>query len=105
MIDGFGTKSFYTNPSQISQRGMHPWDDLGYSLDIPVNDIYTVGWMDAKPSHEDGPVWGEENLMTTSRKPEYFAPWGEIRSNGLPIINTNDPRYQYSRAAHSYKVY
>ena len=105
MIDGHGTKSFYQNPTVIKESGMHPWDDLGYSLDIPVNDIYTAGWMDAKPGHTDGPVWGEENVMTNSRKPEFYAPWGEIRSNGLPIINVNDPRYQFSRKAHSYRVY
>ena len=105
MIDGHGTKSFYQNPSVIKESGMHPWDDLGYSLDIPVNDVYTAGWVDSKPGHTDGPVWGEENVMTSRNDPEFYAPWGEIRSNGLPIINVNDPRYQFSRKAHSYRVY
>ena len=100
------TKSYYTNVSTHVSSGMKPWNDFGYSLDIPVNDIVTSGWVDAKPTHGDGqPMWGTENVMTTTREPEYYAPWGEVRSNVLPIINVNDKRFAMSRDHYSYKLW
>ena len=58
-----GTKGYYTNDSTHIHRSMALWDDVGYSLDIPWNSVYTAGWQFAKPSHADGVVWGYERKM------------------------------------------
>ena len=100
------TKSYFVNESGIITRGMKPWNDLGYSLDIPWNDVVTAGWMDAKPTHSDGAVWGAENVLTTRRDPEFYAPDDIVRTTGdVPIINVSDPRYSFDRSQHAYKVY
>ena len=100
------TKSYFLNDGALRLSGFKPINDLGYSLDIPVADVVTSGWMDAKPKHADGTAWGNENKITTSREPEFYAPWGQVRSNGgLPIINVNDRRYAFDRSMYTYKVY
>ena len=43
-----GTKSYFLNETQLIHRSQDLWNDLGYSLDIPWNDVYTAGWQDAK---------------------------------------------------------
>ena len=100
-----GTKSFYTNESTHIKKSHEPYFDAGYSLDIPWNDVYTAGWMDAKPGHDTGVVWGSENQLITSRKPEYFAPDDIVRSNIIPQINISDPIYHFERSKHTYKVF
>ena len=100
------TKSYFTNSMTHSYSGQAPSFDLGYSLDIPIQDVVTSGWMDGKPTLADGsPMWGTENILTTSRLPEYYAPWGQVRSNGLPNINIKDERYAFDRAKYSYKLF
>ena len=94
------TKNFYLNTSTTYSRSEEPIFDLGYSLDIPYNDIYTAGWQYTKPE-----TWGKENLLITKPDPEYFAPGGIIRSNILPHININDPIYAFDRSKHSYKLF
>jgi len=39
------TKNYYFAPTTSYQRGMESFDDLGYSLSIPWNDVVTNGWM------------------------------------------------------------
>ena len=85
---------------------MISYNDLGYSLDIPWNDVYNTGWLDAKPTHADGQVpWGTENQITVSNKPEFFAPSDVVRSNVIPSIDMADPRYHYSRADATYRMF
>lgn len=100
-----GTKSYYSNPSTHIHRSQELYFDAGYSLDIPWNDIYTSGWVDAKPAHDSGEVWGTENQLITSRKPEFYAPDDIVRSNVIPQINVNDPQYQFDRSTVTYRVY
>ena len=101
-----GTKQFYFNESTEVTTGMTPYTDLGYSIPIPWNEVFTSGWQDSKPVHADGkPTWGTENQMTSSSKPEFFAPDNVVRSNVMPQINVNDPQYQFSRAEHTYKIW
>ena len=95
-----GTKNYFLNSSTTISRSEEPLFGLGYSLDIPANDIYTAGWIFEKPS-----TWGSENLLITRSDPEYFAPGGFIRSNVLPHINLNDPVYQFDRSKHTYKLF
>ena len=93
-----GTRAFYSNPSTHIARSQEMYFDIGYNwAEIPWNDIYTSGWMDAKPTHDTGEVWGTENQLVMSRKPEYFAPGNIVRSNVIPSINLNDPRYGFDR--------
>jgi len=99
-----GTKNYYTNESTHIARSQQLWDDLGYSLDIPWNTVYTAGWQESKPHHADGPVWGYERKMITRSDPEYFAADGIIRSNVIPEINIHDPRYSFDRRDYTYSV-
>ena len=100
------TKSYYLNELSTRASGQHPWTDLGYSLDIPWNDVVTSGWMDAVPTHSDGKVWGKENILVTARDPEFHLPDNVVRVTGtMPSININDPRYQFDRNNYSYKLY
>ena len=99
------TKPFYTNEMTHVSRGQPELNDLGYSLDIPWNDIYTTGWVDSKPTHDTGVPWGNENKLVTSRQPEFYAPDGLVRSNVLPIINIHDARYQFDRQKYTYTIY
>ena len=100
-----GTKSYYTNETTHITRSQEPWNDIGYSLDIPWNTIYTAGWMDATPAHADGKPWGTENQLVTRSDPEYFAPGNIVRSNVIPQINTNDPIYHFDRSKYTYTIY
>ena len=101
-----GTKSYFTNETTHINRGMKLWDDVGYSLDIPWNTVYTAGWQDAKPTHSDGPVWGSENKLITRPDPEYYAPGGIVRHRGpMPQININDPIYSFDRSKHTYSLF
>ena len=100
-----GTQSYFDNDMSQIQRSQELYFDAGYSLDIPWNDVYTSGWMDAKPSHDTGEVWGTENQLITERDPEYFAPDNIVRSNIIPQINVNDPIYQFDRSQVTYKVW
>ena len=94
------TKNFYLNESTTIARSSPLFSDLGYSLDIPWNDIYSTGWQYTKPE-----TWGKENLLITRPDPEYFAPGGIVRSNVLPSINIHDPIYKFSRAKYTYKLF
>jgi len=94
------TKNFYLNESTTYSRSEPQFSDLGYSLDIPANDIYTAGWQYTKPE-----TWGKENLLITKPDPEYFAPGNIIRTNVLPHINPLDPVYQFDRSKHTYKLF
>lgn len=99
-----GTKNYYSNTSSQISRGMEPWQDLGYSLDIPWNSIWTTGFMDAPFTHADGPVWGEERKMISRSDPEYYASGNIIRSNVIPEINTRDPIYSFDRRKYTIKI-
>jgi len=99
-----GTKGYYTNPSTHIHRSMALWDDVGYSLDIPWNSVYSAGWQFAKPSHADGVVWGYERKMITRPDPEYYAADGMIRSNIIPEINIHDPIYSFDRSQYTYDI-
>ena len=94
------TKSFYQNESVLYSRSEEPMFDLGYSLDIPANDIYTAGWIGVKPE-----TWGKENLLITRPDPEYFAPGNIIRSNVIPHINPHDPIFQFDRRNYTFFAY
>ena len=94
------TKNYYSNDTTMVNRSQPMFTDLGYSLDIPWNDIYTTGWQDSRPD-----TWGAENKLITRADPEYFAPGNIIRSNIIPQINPNDPIYSFDRSKHTYTVY
>ena len=101
------TKSFYLNESTQINRGNEQYIDksVGYSLDIPWNDIWTSGWIEAKPSHGMEPVWGTERQLTTRPDPEYWAPDNIVRTTGkIPIINVKDPRYKFQRSKYTFTV-
>ena len=75
--------------------------DLGYSLDIPWNSIFTSGWYEGTPD-----IWGSQNKLTIGEgKPEFYANNNIIRSNIIPEVNPLDPVYQYDRAQYTYTVY
>ena len=93
------TKNFYLNTTNTINRSEETFFDLGYSLDIPANDIYTAGWITAKPD-----TWGKEHVLITRSDPEYFAP-GEIRKNVIPHININDPVYSFERSNFTYTLF
>jgi len=99
-----GTKSYYTNDFSHIQRSQQVWTDLGYSLDIPWSTVYTVGFQDAKPTHSDGVMWGDENKLSTRNDPEYWAAGGIVRSNIIPEIDVHNPIYAFSRAQHTFTV-
>ena len=99
-----GTKNYFSNSTTHIERSQEMWNDLGYSLDIPWNSVYTSGWQESKPSHIDGPVWGYERTMITKSDPEYFASGGIIRSNVIPEINVHNPIYSFDRSKYSYKL-
>ena len=94
------TKNYFLNEASTVERSQPVFADLGYSLDIPWNDIITTGWVESKPSN-----YGSENLLITRSDPEYFAPNNVIRSNVLPHINVNDPVYQFDRSKFTYKLF
>jgi len=96
------TKSWYNDNTDI-QRSEVNFSDLGYALAIPWNDIYTTGWANNDPKMMK--VWGTENKIVMSDKPEYYAPGDLIRSNVLPAINPQDPIYSFSRAEHQYTLF
>ena len=102
MLDA--TKNYFTNESTHIVRSQEMWTDLGYSLSIPWNAIYSTAWQDAKPGHADGPVWGSERQLITRPDPEFFASDGVIRSNVLPNINVNDPIYSFDRRKYTFTV-
>ena len=99
-----GTKSYYSNPMSQIERGMEPWFDLGYSLDIPWNSVYTTGFMDAPFTHADGKVWGTEREMISRPDPEYWASDNMIRSNVIPEINVHDPIYAFDRQKYTKRI-
>jgi hypothetical protein len=99
-----GTKNYFTNTTTHVARSEPVFADLGYSLEIPWNSVYTSGWQTQKPSHADGPVWGYERTMITKSDPEYFAAGDVIRSNIIPEINIHDPRYSFDRSKYTYKI-
>ena len=94
------TKNYYSNTSTEISRSQPIFFGLGYSLDIPWNDVYNTGWQESKPD-----IWGFENKLITRSDPEYFAPDNIIRSNVLPIINLNDPMYAFDRSKYTYAIY
>ena len=96
-----GTKSYYTNESTHLERGMKPYTDLGYSIEIPVNDIYTAGWQESRPD-----IWGYENKLITNSSPEFYAPGNVIRAvGGLPNIDVTNPIYAFDRSKYTYSVF
>ena len=96
-----GTKNYYTNQSTHVEHGMKPWNDFGFWVDIPWNDVFQTGWQEVRPD-----IWGYENRLTTSSQPEFFAPDGIIRSTGgLPIIDTSDPIYHFDRTQHTFRAF
>jgi hypothetical protein len=99
-----GTKNYFTNEFTHIKRSQEVWTDLGYSLDIPWNSVYTVGWQDGKPAHSDGVMWGTENKLSTRNDPEYWAAGNIVRSNIIPEINVHDPIYAFSRAKYTFTV-
>ena len=99
-----GTKVYFSNESTHIHKSMALWDDLGYSLDIPHNTIYTAGWQESKAGHSDGPVWGSERKLITRSDPEYFAYDNKIRSNIIPNINIHDPIYSFDRSKYTYEI-
>ena len=94
------TKNFYVPATNIIQQSQPQFSDLGYSLDIPWNDVYTAGWIYEKPD-----VWGQENRLITKPNPEYYAPDNVIKSNIIPAIDVNDPVYHFDRKKYTYKLY
>ena len=98
------TKIYYTNESTHIIRSQAPWNDLGYSLAIPWNSVYTSGWQESGPHHEDGPVWGTERQLITRSDPEFYAQDNIIRSNVIPEINPNDPIYHFDRSKYTFKI-
>ena len=95
------TKTWFSNQYSHISRGQKMFSDLGYSVDIPWNPVYTSGWYFATPD-----IWGQQNKLTIGvGKPEYFAPDNIIRSNIIPEVNPAVPDYQYERSAHTYAVY
>jgi hypothetical protein len=99
-----GTKSYFVNETQMIHRSQDLWNDLGYSLDIPWNDVYTAGWQDSKPHHADGQVWGYERKQVMRNDPEYFAPDNIVRSNVIPSINIHNPIYAFDRREHTITI-
>lgn len=94
------TKKFYLNDMSTYTRGELTYTDLGYSLDIPANDVVTAGWISQKPE-----TWGKEGLLITRSDPEYYAPDNLIRSNVLPSVNIHDKIYSFDRSKYTYKIY
>ena len=93
------TKSFYIPDTRVIQQSQPVLQGLGYSFDIPWNDVYSTGWNYAKPD-----VWGMENVFITKPNPEYYAPDGLIRSNYIPSIDVNDPVYHFRRSDHTLRL-
>ena len=76
------------------------WNDLGYSLSIPANAVYSTGWQEAKPD-----IWGYERKLITRSDPEFYAPDNVVRSTGgIPEINVHDPQYGFSRSEYTFDV-
>ena len=95
------TKNYTFNTSTAIERSEPTFSDLGYSLDIPANMIYTAGWQYTKPN-----TWGKENILITRPDPEYFAPGNVVRATaGLPNVNVYDPAYSFDRSKHTYKLF
>jgi hypothetical protein len=98
------TKNYYTAP--LISHGGPMLTDIGYSIPIPANDIYSTGWQDVKPD-----IPGFENKLIIRkdggdvRAPEFFTENNILRSNVLPIINPDDPRYAYSMLEHVVSVF
>ena len=93
------TKYYYLNEMSTVARSEEPLFGLGYSLDIPHNEVYTSGWQYEKPN-----TWGKEHLLITRPDPEYYAMDNIIKSNVLPAINVNDPIYAFDRRNYTYDL-
>ena len=93
------TKNYYTNESTHIKRGMEYMSDLGYSLEIPWNTIYTAGWQYKKPD-----IWGYERKLITKPDPEFWASGNTIRSNVMPEINIHNPIYSFDRSKWTYEI-
>ena len=94
------TKNYYLNDMTTVARSLNPLFGLGYSLDIPHNDVYNTPWIFEKPD-----TWGKEHILITRPDPEYFAPDNIVRSNGFPSINTTDPIYTFNRAEYTVQTH
>ena len=93
------TKNYYANEMNQVRRSQAPWQDLGYSLDIPWNQVYSTGWQFG------GNRWGEqEKVLITRPDPEFYAPDNIIRSNVIPEINPSNPIYQFDRSKYTYRL-
>jgi hypothetical protein len=99
-----GTKSYFSNSSTHVERSLESLSDLGYSLAIPWNGVYTTGWVEGLPSHVDGPVWGTERNLVFRTDPEYYAPGNIIRSNVIPEIDPSNPIYSFDRTKYTKKI-
>ena len=102
------TKNFYLNPTTEISRSEENFSDLGYSVAIPWNDVTTAGWYNYQHNDVNPPIkmYGTQNKLVMSDKPEFYADNDLIRSTGnIPTINLNDPMYSFDRSAFEYKVY
>ena len=94
------TKGYYEAETNIMKQSVKDLNGLQIYYDIPWNDVYSTGWIYKKDN-----TWGQENKMVTKPDPEFFAPGEIVRTNVIPAINLNDPKYQYSRQAHTVVLY
>jgi hypothetical protein len=95
------TKAWYHNPTTITELGQEPFNDHGYSLTIPWNDVSTAGWY--TPSTMQ--TWGRENVLVMRDDPEYFAPGNIVRSNVIPAINPQDPIFKFDRTQYEVRLF
>lgn len=94
------TKTWFSNDFSHLDRGQKVLSDLGYSVEIPWNTVYSTGWYTGTPD-----IWGYENKLTVGiGKPEYYAPDNVLRGRMIPEVNPADPVYQYDRREHTYSV-
>ena len=94
------TKGWYEPATNFRVQSIKPLDGLQLYYDIPWNDVYSTGWIFKKDD-----TWGQENKMVTKPNPEFFAPGDIVRSNVIPAINVNDPKYKFSRKEHTIVLY
>ena len=94
------TKAYYQPTTDIRTQTIRDLNGLQIYYDIPWEPVTTAGWIFEKDS-----TYGQENKMVTKPDPEFFASGNIVRSNVIPEINTNDPKYKYSRQEHTVVLY
>ena len=93
------TKSYFTNTMDQIRRSYDTWADLGYSLEIPWNAVYSSGWQYGGNRFENA-----RDELITRPDPEYYAPGNIIRSNVLPEINPSSEIYTFDRSKYTHRV-